>query len=198
MPKVFPNDHFKVIVAGRNTESGDYWELGFHYIASGEPEGTALNMAGELAINWADNRAVPLATILASNVHIDSVSAKCIGEHGGPLVTTLVDFTGAKTPCETIGNGAQIIWYGDTDPVLEGRTYIPGIPNDSFDAGAWDAAYSTDVVAFITSMLAPFPFGTGMAATFTLVSYQIGVDSQTAADGLLRRIPGTQRRRLRR
>lgn len=189
---------YKAIYSGINTQTGDYWEIGFGYLLSGEVVGkNAFEIAGELNTGIAGAVTPVLVDVLPSNVEVANLSVKKLGGTGGPPAISAVGLPGSLSACETIGNGALITWYGDVDPILQGRTYLPGIPNDSLDAGAWDAAYATAVVAFAAGLETTLTVFTEVA-DFCIQSSQIGINSQVVRTHLLRPVPGTQRRRLRR
>ena len=193
---------YRLVVSGIHVDTGDYWEVTFHYFVSDTAPGdhTAFTVAQELADQWVNIRQAAFLPLLPADVNLNNVSCKRVDATGGPTVTVIVGVPGEATSgCETIGNGAQICWFGDVDPILMGRTYIPGIPNDSYDDGSWDVGYRADMDTFFTAMVDDLSLFGGIAdALFVIVSYQIGVESQRVANGLLRDIPGTQRRRLRR
>lgn len=189
---------YKVVVSGIETNTGNYWEMAFGYLISGVIAGkNAFEIAGELITAFAANTIPALLDTLPINVRVADIWAKKLGGGGGPPAILAVDDVGVLSICETIGNGPQVTWYGDVDPILQGRTYLPGIPNDSLDNGVWDAAYIASNQAWRTAMLVQLIVFTEVA-DFCVQSAQIGINSQVVNIGLLRSVPGTQRRRLRR
>lgn len=196
------NNTYRLILSGNDNNNGDYWEQTFHYFITDTSPGShnAFSVAAELCEQWDAIRRPAYIDLLPDNVILKGVSCRRVDAIGGPLVTKNVTHGGgAGSESETIGNGAQITWFGEEDPILEGRSYFPGIPNDAFDLGVWDVAYAANAQTFIDAMVDDLSLFGGVAdANFTIVSYQIGIAQQLAKHGLLRAIPGTQRRRLRR
>jgi len=192
---------YRLVLSGTNTENGDYWEQVLHYLLTGTTAAhDGFENAEELCDQWDTIRRPAWTDLIPDNVVLSAISAKKVGGGGGPTATKIVSHLGgAGSDCETIGNGAQITWMGGEDPILLGRSYFPGIPNDSLDAGVWDAAFVANAAVYITAMVTGLPlWGATVDAIFNVVSRQIGVAQQTVEHGLLRAIPGTQRRRLRR
>lgn len=196
----FPANFYRVSVTGHANDNGDYWEIGFHYALDGDTTGkTTFELAKFLAPTFWTEKGPTLEVLIPDNVTIDAITCKCVSTPG-PVATHIVGTVGGGVgPTESIGAGPQIGWYGNQDPVLQGRSYFPGIISDAFDSMQWDAAFIAAADAFIAEMLTNFTIDGGAHnCIFMIPSYQIGVDSQIAIEGQLRSIPGTQRKRMRR
>jgi len=138
-----------------------------------------------------------LSPLLGNDCFVQAMRVRQLAPTSGQTAVKVYDpgdLPGSGNPHESSQVAGCVIWLTAADAGLNGRTFLPGVPQGRVQLGRFASAYKVDLQAWGDAVIAGYSFASGMLLPY--LKHGGPAVYTRIVNGYLSPTPGTQRRRL--